>query len=91
MSSTSLYDRLGVSRDASKEEIRRAYKDLAREKHPDRGGDEEEFKKIQEAHEVLADEDRRRMYNMTGSTQENDGGGAAAAAAAGMAGGIPFH
>jgi len=90
MSSTSLYDRLGVSRDASKEEIRRAYKDLAREKHPDRGGDEEEFKKIQEAHEVLADEDRRRMYNMTGSTQENDGG-AAAAAAAGMAGGIPFH
>ena len=81
-----LYARLGVSSDASKEEIRRAYKDLAREKHPDRGGDPEEFKKIQEAHEVLTDEDRRRMYNMTGSSQE--GGGPMSGMAAG---GFPFQ
>jgi DnaJ-class molecular chaperone len=80
------YERLGVSRDASTEEIRRAYKDLARIKHPDRGGDAEEFKQIQEAHEVLADEERRRMYDLTGSAQE--GGGPMSGMAAG---GIPFH
>ena len=85
-----LYERLGVGREASKEEIRRAYKELAKEKHPDKGGNEEEFKKIQEAHEVLTDEGRRRMYDMTGSTQ--DGGGGMGGPVGGMAaGGIPFH
>ena len=82
-----LYERLGVGREASKEEIRRAYKELAKEKHPDKGGSEEEFKQIQEAHEVLADEERRRMYDMTGSTQEGGGPGMGGMAA----GGIPFH
>jgi DnaJ family protein A protein 2 len=82
-----LYERLGVDRDASREEIRRAYKDLAKEKHPDRGGDPEEFKRIQEAHEVLTDEDRRRMYDVTGSAAEGSG-----APMSGMAaGGFPFH
>lgn len=81
-----LYECLGVESNASHEEIRRAYKDLAREKHPDRGGDPEEFKKIQAAHEILTDSDRRRVYDMTGSV-DNDGG-----AGVGMAaGGIPFH
>ena len=83
-----LYDRLGLDSNASKEEIRRAYKDLAREKHPDRGGDPEEFKAIQEAHEVLTDEGRRQMYDMTGSTQEGGGGGPMSGMAAG---GFPFH
>jgi DnaJ-class molecular chaperone len=83
-----LYERLGVDRNAAKDEIRRAYKDLAREKHPDRGGDPEEFKKIQEAHEILSDEERRRMYDMTGSTSDNGDGGPMG----GMdAGGFPFH
>jgi DnaJ family protein A protein 2 len=81
-----LYERLGVDRDASKETIRRAYKDLAREKHPDRGGDPEEFKRIQEAHEVLCDEERRRNYDDTGSV--TDGGGPMSGMAAG---GFPFH
>jgi DnaJ family protein A protein 2 len=82
-----LYQRLGLDRDASRDEIRRAYKDLAREKHPDRGGDPEEFKRIQEAHEVLTDEERRRMYDMTGSAAEGSG-----APMSGMAaGGFPFH
>lgn len=81
-----LYARLGVNRDASLEEIRRAYKELARSNHPDRGGDTEKFKSIQEAHEVLSDEGRRRMYDMTGSVNGQDApqGGMAA-------GGIPFH
>ena len=60
---------------------------MAKVKHPDRGGDAEEFKVIQQAHEVLTDDDRRRMYDMTGSDSPQGGmpqGGMAA-------GGIPFH
>jgi len=92
-----LYERLGVSRSASFEEIRSAYKSQALKHHPDRGGNEEEFKKIQEAHEVLSDEGRRRHYDMTGSAIEQGGGGNPFAGMAqafgnqGMAaGGIPF-
>ena len=81
----SLYEVLGVEREASVEDIRRAYKDLAKVNHPDRGGDAEKFKKIQEAHEVLSDEGKRRMYDLTGSTEEGAGGGGMAA------GGIPFE
>jgi DnaJ homolog subfamily A member 2 len=84
---SSLYETLGVERDASVEEIRRAYKDLAKVHHPDRGGDPEKFKKIQEAHEVLSDEGKRRMYDVTGSVE-----GAAEGPHGGMAaGGIPFE
>jgi DnaJ family protein A protein 2 len=82
-----LYSRLGVDRDASLEDIRRAYKDAARTHHPDRGGNAEEFKSIQEAHEILSDDNRRRMYDMTGSTA-NEGGNPMSGMAAG---GIPFH
>lgn len=60
------YERLGVSKDASPEEIKRAYRDLARQHHPDKGGDAEKFKSIQEAAEVLTDERRRVEYDARG-------------------------
>jgi DnaJ family protein A protein 2 len=63
----SLYDRLGVSRDADTNDIKKAFKKLAMTHHPDKGGDPEEFKKIQHAHEVLTDENKRKIYDMTGS------------------------
>lgn len=70
-----LYRRLGISRDASPDDIKKAYRDLARKNHPDKGGNAEEFKAIQEAHEVLSDERRRQIYDMTGQVNEQGGGG----------------
>jgi DnaJ family protein A protein 2 len=86
MAEKDLYQVLGVGRDADAKTIREAYKDLAREKHPDKGGDPEEFKAIQGAYEILKDDDRRRMYDMTGQTQEGGGG----MPQGGPFGGFPF-
>lgn len=68
----SLYDCLGVSKNATGDEIHKAYKKLSLKHHPDKGGDPEKFKEINHAHEVLNDADRRRIYDMTGSDKENN-------------------
>ena len=70
-----LYEVLGVSKGAETSEIRTAYKQLAKEHHPDKGGDPEKFKELSQAHEVLSDEGRRKMYDMTGSVSEQGPGG----------------
>ena len=57
------YDVLGVSRDASQDEIKRAFRKLAAKYHPDAGGDEEKFKEISEAYSTLSDEAKRREYD----------------------------
>ncbi len=62
------YKILGVSRDASKDEIKKAYRKLAHKYHPDKGGDEETFKKISEAYHVLSDEKKRAQYDRFGRT-----------------------
>lgn len=64
----SLYDDLGVSNDASFDEIRSAYRKRAMGCHPDLGGDREEFERIQNAHDVLSDAERRARYDQTGET-----------------------
>ena len=63
---TKLYELLGVEKSASKRDIKRAYFKLAREHHPDRGGDEEKFKDIQKAYEILGDESKREIYDKYG-------------------------
>lgn len=63
MTMKSHYETLGVPKDGDITSIKRAYRKLALELHPDRGGDEEEFKKVSEAYEVLSDPDKKRKYD----------------------------
>jgi molecular chaperone DnaJ len=67
------YKILGVSRDASPEEIKRAYYRLAHKYHPDKGGDEEKFKEINEAYQVLSDKEKRAQYDRYGRVFEGVG------------------
>lgn len=63
------YKLLGVGRNVSKEEIKRAYRRLAHQYHPDKnGGDETRFKEINEAYQVLGDEKKKAQYDQFGST-----------------------
>tara|TARA_Y100000389_G_scaffold205088_1_gene262947 strand:+ start:691 stop:1812 length:1122 start_codon:yes stop_codon:yes gene_type:complete len=60
------YKTLGVSRNADSNEIKKTYRKLAVKHHPDKGGNEEEFKKIGEAYSVLSDEKKRNIYDKYG-------------------------
>ncbi len=75
--SENLYDILGVSKESSQEEISKAYKKLAIKYHPDKNktaAAQEKFKKITNAYNVLSDKDKRKYYDMTGSTDNMQGG-----------------
>lgn len=77
------YNTLGVDKQASQADIKKAYRRLASKHHPDRGGDEASFKKVQEAYDVLGNEKNRHeydnignpMYNKRGRMDANFGGG----------------
>lgn len=65
------YKTLGVPRTASSDEIKKAFRKLARKHHPDAGGDEAKFKEINEAYEVLSDDKKRKLYDEYGTANEN--------------------
>ncbi|MBU0613819.1 molecular chaperone DnaJ [Patescibacteria group bacterium] len=69
------YTILGVEKGASKEEIKKAFRKLAHEHHPDKGGDETKFKEANEAYQVLSDETKRAQYDQFGTTYDQPGGG----------------
>ena len=77
--SQSLYETLGVAKNASADEIKKAYRKLARQHHPDANpGDqeaEERFKEVQNAYDVLSDSEKRKQYDAYGSTNGRPGGG----------------
>jgi len=64
------YKILGVPRGSSQEDIKAAYRKLARQHHPDSGGNAEEFKKVSEAYETLKDEYKRSQYDGPGPNQQ---------------------
>ena len=74
------YEVLGVSRQASPDELKRAFRKIAMDSHPDRNPDDsvaaERFKEASEAYGVLSDPDRRRNYDMFGHAAAGAGGGA---------------
>jgi len=72
---TSYYKALGVEKDASAAEIKKAFRKLAMKKHPDRGGNKEEFQVLQTAHEVLSDPEKRDLYDRFGEEGVQQGGG----------------
>ncbi len=66
MAEKDYYEILGVPRSATDDEIKKAYRKLARKHHPDAGGSEERFKEVNEAYEVLSDTEKRAQYDQFG-------------------------
>ncbi len=67
------YSTLGVQRNASEDEIKKAYRKLAMKHHPDRGGDEATFKKISEAYDVLSDPKKKEIFDLGGDPNQQGG------------------
>lgn len=71
---TEFYTRLGLNPNATDSDIKKAYRKLAVKHHPDKGGDEETFKKLTEAYEVLSNKDKREKYDTFGKDGLGDNG-----------------
>src|SRR5512143_3829967 len=90
MSKKDYYEVLGVNRDASEEDIKKAYRKLAMKWHPDRNPDnpkaEEHFKEAKEAYEVLSEPQKRQAYDQYGHAGVDPSAAAGAGFGAGQAG-----
>ena len=73
---TKYYKVLGVDKNATTDEIKKAFRKRALKEHPDKGGDPEKFKDMTVAYEVLADPEKRALYDKYGEEGVRDGGGA---------------
>ncbi len=79
MAKRDYYEVLGINKDASADEVKKAFRKAAVEHHPDRGGDEAKFKELNEAYEVLKDPSKKQRYDQFGH-----------AGVGGNSGGSPF-
>jgi len=70
-----LYDILGVEKDATMDQIKKAYRKLAIKNHPDKGGDAQKFQEIQNAYDILFDREKRETYDKHGLEGLKNGGG----------------
>jgi len=70
-----LYEILGVNKNSSESDIKKAYRQLAKIKHPDKGGDAEEFKQINTAYSILSNPDKRKIYDVRGMSGFEESGG----------------
>jgi curved DNA-binding protein len=88
----SYYDTLGVKKDATKAEIKKAYRAQAKKHHPDKGGDEAKFKEVSEAYEVLGNDQKRANYDRFGKAGAQGGfGGGGFSGNMGDMGGMGFE
>ncbi|MGV3082358.1 DnaJ domain-containing protein, partial [Streptococcus dysgalactiae] len=81
MNNTEFYDRLGVSKDASQDDIKKAYRKMSKKYHPDinkEAGAEQKYKDVQEAYETLSDSQKRAAYDQYGAAGANGGFGGGA-------------
>ena len=85
MAKRDYYEVLGVGKNASDDELKKAFRKKAIQYHPDKGGDEAKFKEVNEAYEVLKDSKKRQRYDQFGHA-----GVGSSAASDGSAGGNPF-
>merc|ERR1712166_382746 len=72
---TGLYKTLGVAKNATASEIKKAYRKLAVKHHPDKGGDPDTFKEISKAYDIVGDEEKRTQYDQFGEEGVGQGGG----------------
>lgn len=75
MANPDYYALLGVAKTASQDEIKRAFRKKAHELHPDKGGDAEQFKKVNEAYQTLSDPEQRKQYDTFGAAGPTGGFG----------------
>ena len=68
---SSYYDILNIQKDASQNDIKKAYHKLAIRHHPDKGGDSNKFKEISEAYETLSNPEKKQQYDNFGSVNIN--------------------
>lgn len=68
------YQILGIPRNATKDEIKKAYRKLAHQFHPDKGGDEARFKEVNEAYQILSNDEKRSQYDQFGRVFEGGQG-----------------
>ncbi len=86
MTDKNYYDILGVSKGASEDEIKKAFRKQAHQHHPDKGGDKTKFQEINEAYQVLGDKNKRAQYDQFGSVGGNSGFGGQPGAGQGFGG-----